>query len=186
MEGFDINKNYVEYANSRAKILNLSHLVRYFCKDIRELRVDRRYDVVAFLGLGMTHIYGKNSDALEIFKTMLHKEGFLILAEPVWLSKPVSSEVLKNLDVVESSFLTEAEMQKLMEEAGFHVLKHFVSSKEDWELYVRPVYVAMQEIVESNSDLVGETRKIINGFKNEYDAVGKHWDMLLWVAKLLA
>jgi cyclopropane fatty-acyl-phospholipid synthase-like methyltransferase len=183
VEGFDTDKSYVKYANSRAKMLNLSHRAKYFCKDIRELRVDKKYDVVASLGLGVAHVYGKNSDALRIFKTMLHNDGFLIFAEPVWLEKPVSPEVLEALGEVEDSFLTETEMRQLMEECGFQVLGHFVSSKEDWELYVRPVYTTMHRIIENKSELADEAREIMNGFKAEYDAVGRHWNMLLWVAK---
>jgi 2-polyprenyl-3-methyl-5-hydroxy-6-metoxy-1,4-benzoquinol methylase len=182
-EGFDINKDYVAYANSRAKMLNLSHRVKYSCKDIKELRLDRKYDVVAFLGLGMAQMYGEKSDALKIFKTMLHKDGILILAEPVWLAKPVSSEGLKALGETEESFLTEAGLRQLIGESGFQVLGHYVSSKEDWELYVRPIYIAMQEIVKSKVGLADEAQKIMNGFKAEYDAVGQHWNILLWVAK---
>jgi cyclopropane fatty-acyl-phospholipid synthase-like methyltransferase len=183
VEGFDINKNYVEYANSRAKMLNLSHRVKYSCKDIRELRLDRKYNVIASLGLGIAQVYGDNSNALKTFKTMLHKDGILIFAEPVWLKKPVSSEVLKILGEAEESLLTEAEMRQLMGESGFKVLGHFVSSKEDWELYVRPIYTAMQEIIESKSELADEAQKVINDHKAEFDAVGKHWNVLLWVAK---
>jgi cyclopropane fatty-acyl-phospholipid synthase-like methyltransferase len=185
VEGFDINKNYVEYANSRAKMLNLSHRVKYSCEDITELRLDRKYDVVASLGLGIAQLYGDNSDALKIFKTLLHKDGILILAELVWLAKPVSSEVLRALGEAEDSFLTEDGMRQLMGESGFQVLGHFVSSKEDWELYVRPAYTAMHGIIESKNELADEAQKVMNGFKAEYNAVGKHWNMLLWVAKTL-
>jgi len=183
VEGFDINKNYVEYANLRAKMLNLSSRVKYSCEDVRELRLDRKYNVVASLGLGIAQAYGDNTGALEIFKTMLHKDGILIFAEPVWLKKPVSSEVLKALGEAEDHLLTEAEMWQLMEESGFQVLGRFVSSKEDWELYVRPVYTAMREIIDSKSELADEAREVMNGLKAECDAVGQHWNMLLWVAK---
>jgi cyclopropane fatty-acyl-phospholipid synthase-like methyltransferase len=183
VEGFDINKDYVEYASSRAKMLYVSHRTKYFCQDVRKLKLDRKYDVVASLGLGIARVYGDNSDALKIFKTTLHKDGILILAEPVWLTKPVSSEVLKALGEAEESLLTEAEMRQLMGESGFQVLGQFVSSKEDWELYVRPVYTAMHEIIESKSELADEAQKVMNGLKAECDAVGQHWNMLLWVAK---
>jgi cyclopropane fatty-acyl-phospholipid synthase-like methyltransferase len=185
VEGFDINRDFVEYANSRARMLNLSDRVKYSCKDIRELRLERRYDVVAFMGLGMAHVYGDNSRALKILKAMLHKDGVLILAEPVWLVKPVSNEVLKALGETEESFLTEAGTQQLIRESGFQVQRNFVSSKEDWELYVKPIYTAMHRIIETNSELADEALDVINGFKAEYDAVGQHWNMLLWVAKTL-
>lgn len=183
VEGFDVNKNFVRYANSRAKMLNLSHRVKYSCEDIRELGLDRKYDVVASLGLGIAQIYGSNGDALRVFKTMLHKNGVLVLAEPVWLAKPVSSKVLKALGEAEDSFLTKPEMQELLRESGFQELGNFVSSKEDWEIYTRPTYIAMQEIIESKSELAEQAQGVINSFRAEYDAAGQHWNMVLWVAK---
>ena len=183
VKGFDMNKKCVGYANSRAKMLNLSHRVKYFCEGVRELRFNRKYDVVASLGLGIAHVYGDISDALKIFKTMLHKDGVLVLAEPVWLVKPVSSEVLKALGEAEDSFLTKSEMQQLMQESKFQELGSFISAKEDWELYVRPTYIAMHEIIESESEVAEEAQRVMNGFKAEYDAVGQHWDMVLWVVK---
>jgi SAM-dependent methyltransferase len=186
VDGFDTSKKFVEYANSRAEMLNLSHRVKYFCEDVRDLKFNRKYDVVASLGLGIAQVYGDISHALRLFKTMLHKNGVLVLAEPVWLVKPISSEVLKALGEAEDSFLTMSEMQKLMEECGFQVLGHFVSSKEDWEFYVRPTYVAMNEIIQNKGELAEEAQEIMNGFKTEYDIVGQHWDMFLWVAKVSA
>jgi len=183
VEGFDINKKYVRYANSRAKMLNLLHRVKYFGENVRELRFNRKYDAIASLGLGIAQVYGDISNALKFFKTMLHKDGVLVLAEPVWLVKPISSKVLKALGEAEDSFLTKFEMQQLMGEFRFKVLGHFVSSKEDWELYVRPIYIAMHEIIESESELAEEAQRVMNGFKAEYDAVGQYWDMVLWVAK---
>jgi 2-polyprenyl-3-methyl-5-hydroxy-6-metoxy-1,4-benzoquinol methylase len=183
VEGFDLNKNYVSYANSRAKMLNLSHRVKYSCEDIKELRLGRKYDMIAFLGLGMAHVYGSNADALRVFKTMLHKNGILVLAEPIWLVKPVSSRVLEALSETEDSFLTMSEMQELLRKSEFQELGNFISSKEDWEIYVRPIYIAMQEIIESESKLAEEAQKIMNGFRAEFDAVGKDWNMVLWVAK---
>jgi len=183
VEGFDISKKYAKYANSRAKMLNLSHRVKYFCEDVRELRLNRKYDMVASLGLGIAQVYGDISDALKIFKTMLHKNGILVLAEPVWLVKPVSSQVLKALGEAEDNFLTKSEIHQLMGEFRFQVLGHFVSSKEDWELYVKPIYIAMHEIIESESEPAKEAQRVMNGFKAEYDAVGQHWDMVLWVVK---
>jgi cyclopropane fatty-acyl-phospholipid synthase-like methyltransferase len=183
VEGFDVNQNYVKYANLRARMLNLSGRVEYFCQDVRELRRDRKYDVVASLGLGVAHVYGDIGRALKFLKTMLDKDGVLILAEPVWLKKRVSSEVLKVLGEAEDSFLTEAGMRELMVESGFQVLGCFVSSKEDWELYVRPIYTAMQEIIESQSGLADEAREVMNSHRAECDAVGQHWNMFLWVAK---
>jgi len=183
VEGFDLNENYVRYANSRAKMLNLSRRVKYSCGDIRELRLSRKYGVVASLGLGIAQVYGSNRDALKVFKNMLHKDGVLVLAEPIWLVKPVSSKVLKALGEAEDSLVTRPEMRKLLLESGFKELGNFVSSKEDWEIYVRPIYLAMREIIESKGKLAGEAQRVIDGFRTEYDAVGQHWDMVLWVVR---
>jgi cyclopropane fatty-acyl-phospholipid synthase-like methyltransferase len=183
VEGFDINEEFVEYANSRARMLNLSRRVTYSCQDVKELEFKRKYDVIASLGLGAAQVYGDIGDALRFFKTTLNKNGVLFWAEPVWLMKPVPSEVLKALGEAEDNLRTEFEMQKSMEACGFRVLRRFVSSREDWESYVRPVYVAMREIIENKRELAGEAQEVINEFKAEYDAVGRYWDMLLWVAK---
>ena len=183
VEGYDLRKNYVEYANSRAKMLNLSHRVKFFCKDVKELKVTREYDVVASLGLGIAHTFGNIDDALKNLKTMLRKGGFLIFAEPVWLTKGIPSEVLENLDATEEHFLTKSELQQVMEKRGFQVKGSFDSTKEDWELYIQPVNHAMNEIIESASELAEEAQMVINSFKAEYDAVNQFWNMVLWVAK---
>jgi cyclopropane fatty-acyl-phospholipid synthase-like methyltransferase len=183
VEGFDVDKKYVEYANSRAEMLGLSHRVKYSCQDIRELKFNRKYDVVASLGLGIAQVFGDISGALRFFRTALNKNGVLVLAEPVWLVKPISSEVLKALGETEDSLPTESETQQSIEASGFRVLGHFVSSKEDWELYVRPIYTIMHEIIENKRELAEEARKVMNGFKAEYDAVSRYWDMFLWVVK---
>jgi 2-polyprenyl-3-methyl-5-hydroxy-6-metoxy-1,4-benzoquinol methylase len=183
VEGFDVNENYVKYANSRAKMLNLSSRVKYSCRDVQELRLNRKYDVVASLGLGVAQVYGNYGDALRAFNKMLHKNGVLVFAEPIWLAKPVSSEVLKALGVAEDSLVTEPEMRELLREYGFKELGNFVTSKEDWEIYVRPTYVAMQEIIEGKGELADEAQKVVDGFRAEYDAVGQHWNMILWLAK---
>ena len=92
-------------------------------------------------------------------------------------------EVLKALGEVEDSFLTCFELQQLMEKLRFQVKGYFVSTKEDWELYIKPVYIAMRELIESKSELAEEAQRVMNSFKAEYDAVGQHWNMVLWVVK---
>ena len=87
VEGIDFVKNYVEYANSRAKALNLSNRVKYFCKDVKQFRVTRKYDLIASLGLGVTQVYGDTDNAFKKIKSMLYAGGFLIFAEPVWRIK---------------------------------------------------------------------------------------------------
>jgi len=183
VKGYDLSKNYVDYANSRARMLNLSHRVKFFCKDVKELKVTREYDVVASLGLGIAQTFENIDYALEKLKTMLQKGGFLIFAEPVWLAKNVPSKVLENLDATEEHFLTKPELQQVMEKSGFQVKGSFDSTKEDWELYIQPVNHAMNEVIESASEFAEEAQKIINSFKAEYDAVNQYWNMVLWVAK---
>ncbi|MCK4953508.1 class I SAM-dependent methyltransferase [Candidatus Bathyarchaeota archaeon] len=184
IEGFDTIKNYVEYANLRANMLNLSHHVKFFCKDVKKLSFNRDYDVVASLGLGIAQVYGNISDALKNFKTMLGEGGFLIFAEPVWLEKKVSLKVLNALGAVKEHFLTKFELQQLIENLGFQIQGDFVSKKEDWELYIKPVFIAMREIIESHSELAEEAQKTMNAFEAEHDAVGKYWEMILWVVKI--
>ena len=183
VEGFDLNKNYVEHANSRAKLLNLSNRVRYICGDVRELRFTKTYDAVSSLGLGVAEVYGAIDAALKEFRKMLPTEGFLILAEPVWLVKPVPNHVQKRLGTPEKNFSTKPEMERLFNDFDFEVLGSYVSSKEDWECYIRPVNVAMLELMESNPEIAAECQEVIDGFEAEYQAVKKHWNMVLWVAR---
>jgi len=183
VEGYDFYSNFVQYANSRAQMLNLSRHVRFYCKDVKELQVTRAYDVVASLGLGIARTFGNIRDALKKLQTMLLKGGVLIFAEPVWLAKDVPLEVLENLDATEQDFLTKSELRQVMEECGFHVKGSYDSSKEDWELYIRPVNYAMSEVIESTSELAEEAQTVIKSFKAEYDAVNQYWNMVLWVAE---
>jgi hypothetical protein len=164
-------------------MLNLSSRVEYTCRDVKKLRLGRKYDAVASLGLGATRVYGSYGDALKVFKNMLSKDGVLVLAEPVWLAKPVSSKVLSALGESEDSLVTQLEMQGLLREYGFKVLGDFVSLKEDWEIYIRPTYLALQEIIERVGRLEDEAQKVLNGHRTEYDIVGKHWNMVLWIAR---
>jgi hypothetical protein len=70
-----------------------------------------------------------------------------------------------------------------LRESEFKELGNFVSSKEDWEIYVRPTYVALQEIIERESPLEDEAKRVLNGFRTENEIVGKYWNMVLWVAR---
>jgi len=183
VQGFDLNWDFAEYAGSRARMLDLLDKVRYTWDDIRRLRLTRKYDAVAFLGLGLAQTYGDRDAAMKTFRSVLREGGSLLLAEPAWLKKPVPLDALKSLSEVEESFLTETEMVALLEKYDFEVVGKLVSSKEDWELYVLPVYTSMQRIIDSEDELSEEAEKVIDRFKAEYDAADKYWNMILWVAR---
>lgn len=183
VEGFDLNKSFVEYANSRARLLNLSNRVRYICGDVRELRFIHKYDVVSSLGLGIAGVYGAIRVAIKKFRRILRNGGFLILGEPVWLVKPVPQDVQKTLETPERNLSTKHEMDCLLNELNFEVLGFYVSSKEDWECYIRPVNVAMLELMERHPELATECKEVIDGFEAEYQAAKRYWDMVLWVAR---
>ncbi|UCH37756.1 MAG: class I SAM-dependent methyltransferase [Candidatus Bathyarchaeota archaeon] len=181
IEGYDLNDAFIEYANKRANLLNLSHRVKYYAKDVKELRVRKRYDVVSWIGVGIVHIYKTLRDGLRHLKTMVRRGGFIIFAEPVWLLKPIPSDVLEGLGISEDSFRTQPAFQKIVEELGFQVKGCFLSSKEDWELYITPLNQALREFVENEGNLATEADRMMKGFKAEYDAVGQYWNMALWV-----
>ncbi len=183
VEGFELNSKYVQYANSYARLLNLEHLVRYLCRDVRELKLRQKYDAVASLGIGIAEIYGTAKTALENFRLMLKTGGFLLLAEPVWLIKKVPEEVQKALGTSEEGLCTKVEMERLLKDHNFEVRGSYVSTKEDWEYYMKPVNVAMRETMKNQPELLSECQAVIDGFQAEYQAAGKYWDMLLWVAK---
>jgi hypothetical protein len=68
-----------------------------------------------------------------------------------------------------------------MEELGFRIKGCFVSTKEDWELYIKPVNLALSEIIENEEKLAQEAKMMMNSFKAEYDFAGQYWNMALWV-----
>jgi hypothetical protein len=74
-------------------------------------------------------------------------------------------------------------MKQLITELGFEEKGRFLSSKEDWELYVRPLYISLQETIREKPELAREAQNRIDGFKVEYDAAGEFWNMALWVLK---
>jgi 2-polyprenyl-3-methyl-5-hydroxy-6-metoxy-1,4-benzoquinol methylase len=181
IEGYDLGEQFVEYANSHANLLNLSHQVMYYSKDVKELYVERKFDVVASLGLGIVPIYGTIRDGLKHLKKMLISDGFLIFAEPIWIMKPVPSEILDYLGTVEDHFLTKSEFHNLIKDLEFQVKGCFISTKIDWEIYIIPVIRAMNEIIESDNELAEEAKKMRDIFTAEYDFVGQYWNMVLWV-----
>jgi len=183
VEGFDLNREYVKYANSYAKLSNLEHLARYWCRDVRNLKLDDQCDVVASLGLGIAEVYGTAKTAMDNFRLMLTTGGFLLLGEPVWLMTPVPKEVQEALGTSEENLCAKVEMERLLKDHDFEVRGAYVSTKEDWEYYIRPVNVAMREIMKSQPELLSECQDVTDSFQAEYRAAGKYWDMILWVAK---
>jgi cyclopropane fatty-acyl-phospholipid synthase-like methyltransferase len=182
VDGYELGETYVEYANACAKLLNLEGKVRYFCQDLKGFTPDKKYDIVAALGFDVS-IYGGRTQALNCFKSMLKSDGIIILTEPIWKEKPVPPKILKALGTNQESFITLPEMQQLLSQQGFEEIWHSVSTKEDWEIYVRPLFITMQEFIKSNRNREQDAQAVIDEFKAEYDAAGKYWDVVLWVLK---
>jgi hypothetical protein len=128
-------------------------------------------------------LYGGRVNAFKLFKNMLNENGVIVFSEPVWTKKPVAPEILKSLCCKNESFLTRDEVDQLMKTLELEQLGSFVSSKEDWELYVRSPKIVIKEIMEKKNELAAEARVFLEAFKTEYEAAGKHWDNVLWVVK---
>ena len=182
INGVDFNKAFVDYADSRARLLNLTSKAEYLCQDLREFTTDKKYDIVAALGCDVS-IYGGRTQALNCFNSMLKSGGVIILTEPIWTRKPVSPKIPKALNVAQESFITLQEMQRLLMQQGFKEVWHAISTKTDWEIYVRPIFVTMQDFIKNNPDRDQDAQAVINGFKAEYDTACRHWNVALWVLK---
>ncbi len=180
--GYDIGEKYVAYANTRAKMLNLEEKAQYFCQDLKNFTTEKKYDIVAALGFDVS-IYGSRIEALNRFKSMLKSNGTIILAEPYWIEKPVPQYLLKAFNLPQDSFITLQEMQQLLSKQGLKEIWHVSSIKEDWEIYVRPVFLTMQQYINDHPELTQDAQAIIDNFKTEYDAATKYWNMALWVLK---
>jgi hypothetical protein len=129
------------------------------------------------------NIFGGRIQTLDRLKSMAKSDGAVILTEPLWIRKPVPTGALKGLNVDEAAFVTMEEMQQLVSQEGFQEIWHAVSTKEDWEAYVRPIFVTMQEFIKDNPDRQQDAQAVIDGFRAEYEAAGKNWDVVLWVIK---
>lgn len=182
VEGFDLGKINIDYANARAKLLNLSSLTQFFCQDLKGFVPSKKYDVVASLGIE-PEVYGGRETAFKFFQNTLKESGVLLYTEPVWKKRPIPSEVLKALCSKEDSFLTLAETQQLIQKAGFAELGHFISTKEDWDVYIRSPIRGLQELIEHNTPFAADAKVLLEDFKMEYEAAGRDWDVVLWVLK---
>lgn len=183
--GFDYDSESVRHANAQAELFHLSHRVKFTCRDVRELKSRRKYDVLACLGIGLAEVYGSIMTPLKTFKQMLKPDGFLVLAEPVWLSQPVPKRVQSDLGLPEERLCSKAEMNRMLEDCGYELMRFFVSTKEDWEFYVRPICVSMKEIAKNRPELSNDSQALMKGFQAWYEAAGVYWDMYLWVARAL-
>lgn len=182
VEGFDLGKINVNYANSRAKLLNLSSLAQFFCQDLKGFVPNKKHDFVASLGIE-PEVYGGRDVAFKFFRNILKEGGILLYTEPVWRKRPVPPEVLKALCSKEASFLTIAETQQLIQKAGYIELGHFISSKEDWDVYVQSPIRGLQELIERNTAFATDAKIMLEDFKMEYDAANRDWDVVMWVLK---
>jgi 2-polyprenyl-3-methyl-5-hydroxy-6-metoxy-1,4-benzoquinol methylase len=129
VDGYDLGKKYVEYANMRAKLLCLDGKVQYLCQDLTDFTPSKKYDVVAALGCDVS-IFGGRIQALNRFKNMLNPDGTIIFSEPIWITKPTQPHILKSLNLTQGSFLTITEMQNLFQEQGLRDLWHVTSTKD--------------------------------------------------------
>lgn len=181
VEGYEINEKYVTYANARAKLLNLEGKAQYFCQDLKNL-TKKKYDAVSALGFDV-NIYGNRTQTLNRFKSMLNPNGVIIFTEPNWIAKPVPPNVPKTLGVPKDDYLTIPKMQQLLEYQGFKELWHATSTKEDWEIYVQPIFITMQQYIKNHPERKQDAQAIINHFQAEYDFAGKYWNVTLWILK---
>ena len=182
VEGFDRSRTYVDYSNARAKLLNLSHLACFFRQDLKSFASTKNYDVVASLGVG-AEVFGGRSSAFKFFRSLIKDDGVVLYGEPVWTSRPVKPEVLRALHCKEDTFLTLPETRQQLRDLNLQELGLFVVSKEDWELYVRPPIIALQEIIKNKPDLAAEAQAFLADFRMEHEAAGRDWETILWVLK---
>jgi hypothetical protein len=54
-------------------------------------------------------------------------------------------------------------MKQLLQEVGFEEMGLFLSSKENWELYVRPMYVSLHQTIADEPELAREAQNFMTG-----------------------
>lgn len=128
-------------------------------------------------------MFGGWSSAFKFFRSLLKDDGVVLYGEPVWTNRPVKPEVLCSLQCKEDTFLTLPETRRQLSDLNLQELGLFVVSKEDWELYVRPPIIALQEIIKNKPDLATEAQAFLAGFRMEHEAAGRDWETVLWLLK---
>jgi cyclopropane fatty-acyl-phospholipid synthase-like methyltransferase len=182
VEGYDLSQISVDYANARAKLLNLSDRVAYFQQDLQGFVPAKKYDFVASLGVE-PELYGGREAAFKLFRSVLNEGGAVLYTEPVWTKRPVNPQVLKAFGFREEIFLTIPEMQQLLNKVCFQEVAHFVSSKDDWDLYGRPPKMALQQMLTEKKWPDSQLQMLLDSFQMEYEAAGRDWNVVLWVLK---
>jgi cyclopropane fatty-acyl-phospholipid synthase-like methyltransferase len=74
-EGLDVSRTYVDSANARASLLNLSSKVQYRCQDIRDFVPTKKYDAAVSLGIEPS-VYGDRTHAFSFFRNLSKKTAF--------------------------------------------------------------------------------------------------------------
>jgi 2-polyprenyl-3-methyl-5-hydroxy-6-metoxy-1,4-benzoquinol methylase len=181
VEGVDLSQAYVDYANARARLLNLQDQTYFSVHDLKTFSPTKKYDFVSFLGVG-TDVYGGKQAAFDVFRNMLKPGGAILFSEPIWTAKPVPPPVLQALRCTNDTFLTMTETRQLWRHLKLEELGCFVASKEDWELYVRAPLRSLKEMI-LQPELVAEASGFLEDFRMEHEAAGRDWDDVLWVVK---
>jgi len=74
-------------------------------------------------------------------------------------------------------------MQQLLQKVRFQEVAHFVSSKDDWDLYARPPIMSLQQMLTEKKWADAQLQGLLGGFQMEYEAAGRDWNVVLWVLK---
>ncbi len=179
--GVDRSQSYVDYANSRARLLNLQDQTCFSVQDLKTFSPAEKFDFVSFLGVG-TDVYGGKQAAFDAFRSMLKPEGIIFFSEPSWTTKPVPPRVLQALRCTNDTFLTMAETRQLWRNLKLKELCCFVASEEDWELYVRAPLLSLKEMI-LKPEFATESSDFLEDFRVEHEIAGRNWDNVLWVVK---
>jgi cyclopropane fatty-acyl-phospholipid synthase-like methyltransferase len=142
-----------EIERARERTASFADRVELHAGPIQDLTFAEPVD--AAMCVGASHAYAMGADAfpatLAAFKRMVKHDGVMLLGEGYWRVPP-DPEYLQRAGIdgaINRSWdITIAEI----EQAGFVILKHWVSSKDDWDRFEGAFWSASQAHVAANPD----------------------------------
>jgi len=134
--GVDHSKVFLEAARSRAKELNVDHLIEFVEGDAGKYMIQpRSYDVICCIGA--TWIRRNFDGTVQFMRPGLRDEGLLIVGEAFWRQLPLPEEYKRTLtdEELAMGFRDLVGTLKRIEDNGMELVGMVLANEDDWDNY---------------------------------------------------
>jgi cyclopropane fatty-acyl-phospholipid synthase-like methyltransferase len=132
VDGFDLNREFVEYSNRKAAEEGLVSLVSFRRCDINDLKVvDQAYDVGVCLGA----LYIFRDAGLRALAEGVKAQGCLAISDIFCKKVPAPKAVTDVFFEEKGEPLTLEDLRRVYAQRGFHILREVECSRKAWLEY---------------------------------------------------